>query len=63
VPLYERGKAIERGRSPLSLIFPSPANINTGVNDGSGWRGVRGEVKIVKQLKKELRRRGIDKGD
>jgi len=44
--MFKRGREFERGRSPLSLLLPSPAKTNTEFADDSGWRGVRGEVII-----------------
>jgi hypothetical protein len=40
-----RGRKFERGRSPLSLILPSPANINSGLGKCSQLERGRGEVK------------------
>jgi hypothetical protein len=38
--LLKKGERdFERGRSPLSLKYPSPADINTGFNNDVGWRG------------------------
>jgi hypothetical protein len=37
--MFERGKDYERGLRPLSLILPSPARINTILEQYTGWRG------------------------
>jgi hypothetical protein len=40
----KRGRNFERGRSPLSFILPSPANINSGLVKCLKLESSRGEV-------------------
>jgi hypothetical protein len=47
----KRGVRSERGRSPLSNSFPSPAKKNNDFNYAIGWRGVRGEVFLSTKYK------------
>jgi hypothetical protein len=41
----------EGGVAPLYLLFPSPARKSSVRHHGTGWRGVRGEVKIATKCK------------
>jgi len=56
VGLFERGRNFERGRSPLSLTLPSPANLNPGCNHASGWRGARGEAILSTKCKQNQKK-------
>jgi hypothetical protein len=49
--LFERGREFERGRSPLSLKFPSPAKINSGLVYCPRLERGRGEEKLSARCK------------
>jgi hypothetical protein len=42
--VWRGGELFERGRSPLYLLFPSPARKSLASYRGTGLRGVKGEV-------------------
>jgi hypothetical protein len=43
--LFERGREYERGLRPLSPVLPSPANMNIGLINVTGWRGAEVRLK------------------
>jgi len=49
--VWRGGDPFERGLRPLYLLFPSPARKGLFIKYGTGWRGVRGEVKLSTECK------------
>jgi hypothetical protein len=53
IQMFEGEGVLERGRSPLSVLHPSPALRACFILFGCGWRGVRGEASKTNQIQKE----------
>jgi len=47
--MFGEGEKYLRGGA-LSLLFPSPARKLLVSYSDTGWRGVRGEVKVIEQV-------------
>jgi len=52
VSLFERGRGFESPDAIGALsLTPPPANLDTGSNHASGWRGIRGEAILSTKCK------------
>jgi len=56
----EGEKFREGGYAPLYLLFPFPTSESLASYCGTGWRGVRGEVKTINQMQIKPPARSLD---